>query len=80
MTNTELFAFRLLVARTMAERDLVLLLSHADTLTADQRKTPLERDRANQAVEYVRDRIAAFQTMKSQRGLQFPVDLYWNAA
>ena len=73
MSNTDLLNFKLLVARTKVERDLVLLLLHADTLAADLRQTDCEKERSAEAVAFVRSRIDAWQRMKHLRSLQLPI-------
>lgn len=71
MSNHDLFCFKLLVARTDTERGLVLALLHIETIAADLRQTPIEKERSTEAVAYVRSRLATFQADKAV--VQFPV-------
>lgn len=64
MSKTDLLNFKLMVARTDTERGLIRALVHADTLAADLRQTPIEKERTTEAVAYVRSRINTFQQMK----------------
>lgn len=75
MSNTDLLNFKLMVARTTTERGLIRALVHADTLAADLRQTPIERERTTEAVAYVRSRIAEFQSDKAL--VQFPIPGEW---
>jgi hypothetical protein len=63
MSNHDLFCFKLLVARTATERGLVLALHHIETVAADLRQTPIEKERSAEAVAYVRSRIDEFRAL-----------------
>jgi hypothetical protein len=63
VSNHDLFCFKLLVARTATERGLVLALHHIETVAADLRQTPVEKERSAEAVAYVRSRISEFRAL-----------------
>lgn len=73
MSNTDLFNFKLTVSKARTERDLVFLLLHAETIAADLRQTPCEKERSFQAVWYVRMALHGWQATKSLRSLQLPI-------
>jgi len=75
VSNHDLLCFKLMVARTTTERGLVLTLLHAETLAADLRQTPLEKERTAEAVAYVRSRLERFQADKAL--VQFPIPSEW---
>ena len=71
MSEHDLHHFKLMVAWTKTERGLVLALLHIETIAADLRQTPIEKERSTEAVAYVRSRLATFQADKAV--VQFPV-------
>jgi hypothetical protein len=72
VSNHDLFCFKLLVARTATERGLVLALHHIETVAADLRQTPIEKERSAEAVAYVRDRLNAFRTLNQLMRVPIP--------
>ena len=71
MSNHDLFCFKLMVARTTTERELIRALVHAEDRAADLRQTDCERERTAEAVAYVRSQLEKHQFMKGI--VQFPV-------
>lgn len=63
MSNHDLHCFKLMVAKTVTERGLVLALHHAEDRAADLRQTDCERERTTEAVAYVRSRLQEFQRL-----------------
>ena len=71
MSEHDLHCFKLMVAKTVTERGLVLALHHAEDRAADLRQTDCERERTAEAVAYVRSQLEKHQFMKGI--VQFPV-------
>ena len=78
MSNHDLFQFKLMVARTTTERELIRALVHAEDRAADLRQTDCERARTTEAVAYVRSRLERFQADKAL--VQFPIPSEWRNA
>jgi hypothetical protein len=75
VSHTDLFHFRLTVAKARTDRDLVFLLLHAETIAADRRQTQVERERSQFAVWCVRDRMRQFREQNRAMCFPIPVEL-----